>query len=162
MSRVEQPDYTVSAADGAFEVRAYGPIIVAEAQVKGVRKAAVNEGFRLLAGYIFGGNTPNAKIAMTAPVQQKQAETISMTAPVTQQSQGDGLGDGWTVRFTMPSNWTMETLPAPIDPRVKLVPVPAKRFLAIRFSGTANDTAIEAKLAELRGYASARSLATTG
>ncbi|MEN3289705.1 MAG: hypothetical protein V7634_4005, partial [Bradyrhizobium sp.] len=106
MSRVEQPEYAVEVSDGAIEVRSYAPMIAAEAVVEGERKAAINAGFKLIAGYIFGANKPNAKIAMTAPVQQ-QKQTIAMTAPDTQQS----TGDAWTVRFIMPKSWTMETLP---------------------------------------------------
>jgi hypothetical protein len=129
MSRVEQPEYKVTTSGGSIEIRSYGPMIAAEADVQGERKAAIQEGFRLIAAYIFGANTPNAKIAMTAPVQQ-QSQKIAMTAPVTQQAGGDT----WTVRFIMPRNWTMATLPAPNDMRVKLKPLPAKRMVAIRFS----------------------------
>jgi SOUL heme-binding protein len=158
MSRVEQPDYKVTMTEGAIEIRSYGPMIAAEAEVKGERQAAINEGFRLIAAYIFGANTPNAKIAMTAPVQQQSSQKIAMTAPVTQQT----AGDSWTVRFIMPSSWTLETLPAPNDPRVTLKPVAAKRLLAIRFSGTASDSLIRTKTDELRRYAAAKKLATTG
>jgi hypothetical protein len=158
MSRVEQPDYKVTMADGAIEIRSYGPMIAAEAEVKGERKAAINEGFRLIAAYIFGANKPNAKIAMTAPVQQQSAQKIAMTAPVSQQT----TGDSWTVRFIMPSRWTLETLPAPNDARVTLKPVPAKRMLAIRFSGTASDSLIQSKTDELRRYAADTKLATIG
>ena len=156
MSRVEQPEYQVTSSSGSIEVRAYGPTIVAEAEVKGERKAAINEGFRLIAAYIFGSNNPKAKIEMTAPVQQQRQQKIAMTSPVTQQADGDS----WTVRFIMPKSWTMETLPTPNDPRIKLVPVPAKRMVAIRFSGTANDNLIEAKTAELRRYATEQKLLT--
>ena len=158
MSSVEQPDYKVTMSDGAIEIRSYGPMIAAEAEVKGERKAAINEGFRLIAAYIFGANKPNAKIAMTAPVQQQGAQKIAMTAPVTQQSGGDS----WTVRFIMPTSWTLETLPAPNDPRVTLKPVPAKRMLSIRFAGTASDSLIRAKTDELRRYADDKKLATVG
>ena len=158
MSRVEQPDYKITMTDGAIEIRAYGPMIAAEAEVKGERKAAINEGFRLIAAYIFGANKPNAKIAMTAPVQQQSAQKIAMTAPVTQQT----TGDSWTVRFIMPGSWTLETLPAPNDARVTLKPVPAKRMLAIRFSGSASDSLIQAKTDELRRYAAGKTLTTVG
>ena len=158
MSRVEQPGYMITMSDGAIEIRSYGPMIAAEAEVKGERKAAINEGFRLIAAYIFGANTPNAKIAMTAHVQQQSSQKIAMTAPVTQQT----AGDSWTVRFIMPSNWTLETLPAPNDARVTLEPVAAKRMLAIRFSGTASDELIRTKTDELRRYAAAKKLATVG
>jgi hypothetical protein len=108
MSRVEQPNYKVTLFDGAIEVRSYGPMIAAEAEVKGERTVAINEGFRLIAAYIFGANKPNAKIAMTAPVQQQSAQKIAMTAPVSQQI----IGGSWTVRFIMPSRWPSAS-PAP-------------------------------------------------
>ena len=157
MSRVEQPDYRIETSDGSIEVRSYGPMIVAEAVVEGERKAAINEGFRIIAAYIFGANKPNAKIAMTAPVQQ-QKQTVAMTAPVTQQ----GTGNAWTVRFIMPVASTMETLPVPNDARVSLKPVPARRFVAIRFSGLATGEAIARRTDELRHYAADHKLATTG
>ena len=83
MSRVEQPEYQIINSNGPIEIRSYGPMIAAEAEVRGERKAAINEGFRLIAGYIFGNNAPHSKIDMTAPVQQQRQQTIAMTAPVT-------------------------------------------------------------------------------
>ena len=133
-------------------------MITAEAEVQGERKAVIQEGFRLIAAYIFGANKPNAKISMTAPVQQQSTQKIAMTAPVTQQTDGNR----WTVRFIMPSKWTMETLPTPNDARVTLKPVPAKRMAVIRFSGAANDNVIGSKTDELRKYALEHKLATVG
>lgn len=158
MSRVEQPDYKVALSDGTIEVRDYGAVIAAEAEVEGERKKAIEAGFRLIADYIFGANTPNAKIAMTAPVEKQAKLTIAMTAPVTQQAGGSA----WKVWFIMPKSWTMETLPTPTDGRVKLVPVPARRMLAIRFSGIADDTLVAAKTAELVRYAREHKTAFTG
>jgi hypothetical protein len=157
MSRVEQPEYTVTKSDGAIEIRAYAPMIAAEAAVEGERTTAINEGFRLIAAYIFGANEPNAKIAMTAPVQQ-QKQTIAMTAPVTQQR----TGDVWTVKFIMPKSWTMETLPKPKDTRVSLKPIPASRFAVVKFSGVASSEDIEKHTEELRRYTVAQKLTSTG
>ncbi len=158
MSRVEQPDYKVEKQDGAIEIRSYEPMIAAQTEVQGERKAAINEGFRLIAGYIFGKNKPQEKIAMTAPVEQQQSQKIAMTAPVEQQ----GQENSWTVRFIMPKSWTMQTLPVPSDPRVKLEPLPARRFLVVTFSGLAGDDAIESKKVELKLYAAKHNLLTVG
>jgi hypothetical protein len=158
MSRVEQPEYKVTSSQGSIELREYGAMIVAEAEVKGERKAAITEGFRLIAAYIFGANKPSAKISMTAPVQQQAKQTIAMTAPVTQKaSDGD-----WTVSFIMPKGWSMDTLPTPTNKRVKLVPVPDKKMVVIRFSGTADDRSIATKTAELRKYAADHTLSVIG
>ena len=68
MSNVEQPQYTTVDSEGSIEIREYGPMIEAEVDVKGERSAAIREGFRSIAAYIFGDNKPRVKIEMTAPV----------------------------------------------------------------------------------------------
>ncbi len=151
VGNVESPKYAVVASDGAMDIRAYGPMIVAEAQTRGERQAAINEGFRLVAAYISGGNAARVKVQMTSPVLQQQRETADM-APDPQRDQ-DGL---WTVQFIMPGNWTMETLPNPLDPRVSLKSVAARKFAAIRFSGSVSDATIAQKTEELRQFAYAR------
>jgi hypothetical protein len=104
----------------------------------------------LLAGYIFGGNRRHQSIAMTAPVaQERTGEKIAMTAPVTP-TQSDGA---WVVRFTMPGAYSLEMLPEPNDPNVKLRAVAPARFAVIRFSGLASRTNVEAKTAELVDFA---------
>jgi hypothetical protein len=138
MSLVEKPAYTVTRSFADVEVRDYPPMIGAEVEVSGARKQAINAGFRLIADYIFGNNSPSKKIPMTAPVIQQAGEKIAMTAPVSQQS----AGGPWKVRFVMPSGYTLETLPTPNNAAVKLIAVPAERFAAIRFSGLASDEAI--------------------
>lgn len=158
MSRVEEPKYRVERADGPIEIRGYGPMIAAEAGVRGERKAALGEGFRLIAAYIFGANGPNAKVAMTAPVQQQAKRTIAVTAPVSQQAGGET----WTVRFIMPTGLTMETLPTPTNPLVHLTPIPAHRMVVIRFSGFVRDGVIQTQLDRLRTYATLHQLRTIG
>jgi hypothetical protein len=158
MSRVEQPKYQLISSDGPFEVRSYGPMLAAETEVEGERTAAIQEGFRLIAAYIFGANSSKSQIAMTAPVQQQGSEKIAMTAPVTQQAGGKG----WAVRFIMPSRYTLATLPEPNDSRVKLSPVSAKRFIVIRFSGMAPDTTVQENTNRLRSFASEHNIKTVG
>ena len=131
MSQVEQPTYEVLGAQGDVEIREYAPMIVAEVEVRGERMQALNQGFRLIANYIFGNNLSSKKVPMTAPVTQEAGEKIAMTAPVTQ----DGSGDTWKVRFVMPQAYTLDTLPKPKNQDVRLISVPAKRVVVIRFSG---------------------------
>lgn len=134
---VEEPKFRLVKADGDFELRDYPGLVVAEVSVGGDRKAASNEGFRLLAGYIFGGNSGSSRIAMTAPVSQAQVQgsKIAMTAPVTL----SGEEGRWTVQFTMPSEYAMEDLPTPNDKRVQLKSLPPARMAVLKFSGLAGD-----------------------
>ena len=46
--------------------RDYQAVVAAEVSVTGDQRAAARKGFRLLAGYIFGGNRRHQSIAMTA------------------------------------------------------------------------------------------------
>jgi len=136
----EIPAYRVAQHEGDIEIRDYPALVAAEVTVGGDRNTAVREGFRLLAGYIFGGNQGARRIAMTAPVmQQAQGGTkIAMTAPVMQTR----TGESWTIQFIMPAVWTIETLPKPDDAQVQLRPLAPSRFAALRFSGLAREPEI--------------------
>ena len=131
VSQVEQAKYEVVETHGNIEIRDYAPMIVAETEVSGEREQAIEEGFRLIADYIFGNNSPAEKVAMTAPVIQQESTQIAMTAPVIQQ----GNGTSWNVRFVMPSSYSLESLPKPNNHAVKITQEAGKRFVVIRFSG---------------------------
>jgi SOUL heme-binding protein len=144
---VEEPAYDVVSRRDGWEIRRYAPVVQAQITVTGPFRSAINEGFRALAGYIFGGNAPGASIAMTAPVSaQAGGQHIAMTAPVAAASEGP---DAWTVAFTMPSSWALSDLPAPNDPRVRLVEVDGGDFAALRFGGWATAGRVAAKQATL-------------
>ncbi|MBT8469959.1 MAG: heme-binding protein [Deltaproteobacteria bacterium] len=130
----DSPAYSVIETVGDVEIREYEPYLVAETLVDGGHEGAGNQGFRILAKYIFGDNRVSQKIAMTAPVSQAKTEgtKIAMTAPVTQEKQGDR----YRVQFMMPSEYSLDELPEPNDPRIALREIPARRFAAIRYSGT--------------------------
>ena len=156
------PAFTVIAEYGAAEIRAYAPMIVAEVTVEAPSLAeAANAGFRPLANYIFGGNAPGQKIAMTSPVTAApKGQKIAMTAPVTAAGAGDA--GSYDVRFIMPPEWTMETLPAPANADIRLVPVPGRTVAAYRYTG--GDTPKKREKAEtvLRAFADAGGYTVTG
>jgi hypothetical protein len=146
---VEEPAYTVESTHEGWEVRRYAPTIEARVTVQGPWDAAVSDGFRVLAGYIFGGNAPQGALATTA--RRAPGQKIAMTAPVAATSAGE---DAWIVAFTMPSSFRLDTLPTPLDPRVELVPVDGLRVAARPFGGWATEDRVareqEALLAALR------------
>jgi hypothetical protein len=145
---VEQPRYSVEFREPPFEVRDYAPAIVAEVHVTGDRNEAVSAGFRILAGYIFGDNPTQTKIAMTAPVTQSPSQGFPATGPIEQ----SGAAAGWDVRFTMPSAYRLETLPAPRDSRIHLLQLPARRVAVITFSGFWSDSNLQSHQAQLREF----------
>jgi len=155
VSNVEQPKYQMVESSGNIEIRDYAPMIVAEVDVTGGRRDAIGKGFRIIADYIFGNNTTAQKLPMTAPVTQQDSEKIAMTAPVTQQ----GDGNTWKVRFIMPSSYTMETLPKPHNPAVKLKEIAAKRYAVSRFSGMAGEDSLKRRAKELSEWVDAKNLA---
>ena len=154
VSNVEQAKYDVVETHGSIEIRDYAPMIAAEVSVPGDRDKAISDGFRMIADYIFGNNISSQKVAMTAPVIQQPSEKIAMTAPVTQQSdEGD-----WVVRFVMPSEFTMQTLPKPNNPDVSLKEIAEKRFAVIRFSGLAKSKRLEKQTRELEAFIQSQNL----
>lgn len=148
---IEEPVYEVVAEREEYEIRRYAPYIVAEVDVSGDRSDAGNRAFRILAGYIFGDNEPGEKMQMTAPVESRPEASgtrMKMTAPVESRA-ADTAADAYTYAFVMERRYTLETLPKPLDPRVRLVERPARMLAARRYSGRwteKNDTAQEAAL----------------
>lgn len=154
--KYETAPYTVVQTLGEVELREYGTHILAEVAVKGDRRGALNQGFRVLAGYIFGGNTAAAGVEMTAPVAQSQK--IDMTAPVAQ-TETDGV---WTVTFMMPRQWTLDTLPTPNTEAIRFREVLPHRAAVFQFSGRATDAALADAEAKLRGILAGADLTPTG
>jgi hypothetical protein len=159
----EEPKYDVIEKSEAFELRAYTAIIVAEALVDGDMEDASNKGFRLIADYIFGNNKSRAggseKISMTVPVTiEPKSEKMSMTAPVSMQ---ESAGK-WRMYFVMPSKYTLETLPIPNNPEVKLREVAAKKFAVVRFSGFAGEAKTAKKTEELLVWLQAKQIKPSG
>jgi len=157
---IEEPKYKILEAEGDFEIREYAPRIVAETSVSDSFERAPNIGFRRLADYIFGNNTSKQSIAMTSPVaQEPQSEKIAMTAPVGQELAKDNL---WVITFTMPSSYTMETLPKPKNPEVILKQLPASKFAAVRFTGFNRANTVESKTQELAAWLAKKSIQAEG
>ena len=130
--RVEEPRYELERTVEGLEIRRYPPAVIAETEVEGGYRESIYSGFRRLAGYIFGKNTPAEKIAMTAPV--------GATPHAARR---------WTISFVMPSSRRIDTLPHPIDERVHIRQIPARRAAVLRFGGRANEKVLRAREAEL-------------
>jgi DNA gyrase inhibitor GyrI len=161
VSNVEQPKYTLIIQEGAIEIRDYPALVVAEVTRRGDRNAAVRAGFSPLASYIFARNRAGESVSMTAPVTQER-QSITMTAPVTQMPASNG-GDGnaqesWRIRFIMPSKYTLATLPRAASDDVTLMDVKPARRAAIRFPGVATDELIATQEATLRAWLAARGI----
>ena len=127
---LEQPAFTVVEKDGAFELRDYSAVLVAETAVIGERRVALKAGFQRLARYIFSNK--REKIAMTAPVFS------------------DGAKGAWRTRFVMPSRFTAATLPDMPNGVAAAAELPARR-MAVRFAGFGSDPRLAEQEARLRG-----------
>jgi hypothetical protein len=158
-SAIEEPKFTVVRQHDGFEIREYAPYLVAEVVVPGPADEAGSQGFQVLAGYIFGKNKGARKIPMTAPVAQAPVPVkMEMTAPVTQAA----VDGGYVVQFMMPSEYTLETLPEPVDARVKLKEVPGGRYAVIRYSGSWSEANYKEHLGKLERGLDAAGLRSTG
>lgn len=163
----ESPKFTLDPdSDKGLEIRHYTPRVVAETVVEASsRRAATREGFSRLAGYIFGGNTArdgqaSERIAMTSPVEI-EPQKIAMTSPVEAAPAGSGEG-AWRVVFTMPSEWSLDTLPVPDDARVKLRQEPGRTVAALRFSGTLEPDVVDPQRERLRALVASRGYRIVG
>jgi hypothetical protein len=155
----EEPDYQTVQKMGDVEVRAYAAYAVAEVVVPGPANAAGGQAFPILAGYIFGKNKGDQKLAMTAPVTQAPVPVkLEMTAPVTQTA----APGGFIVQFVLPKGITVANAPQPLDAQVQLRDVPARHVAVIRFSGFWSESNYQEHLDQLQAALKGAGLAWTG
>jgi hypothetical protein len=166
----EEPKFESLRKEDPFEIRHYAPLIVAETTLDGDMESASNRGFRLIAGYIFGNNE---RIAMTAPVVAEpqaaagSAEKIAMTAPVSIEPQSDAPSrmagaQRWRIHFVMPSQYSLATLPKPLDPQVSLREIPAKTFAVLTYSGFNTENAVQEKTDQLLDWLKTQQIEAIG
>jgi hypothetical protein len=144
---VDTAPYEVLQKFEDIEVRKYPALIVAT--VSGPRG---DSEFRHLFSYITGNNRTNHKIAMTAPVIT--SERVDMTAPV--------ISDSETMSFVMPKDYTMDTIPEPLDPQVRIRELPARKVATVRFKGRAGERSVEQETELLLCEAKKAGLTTVG
>ena len=124
-SRIESYPYKIVKTFNDIEIRNYESSLFSSVTLKTNEfKKASSQGFSILAGYIFGGNKTNEKIAMTSPVAMS-------------------LEDSITMMFMVPKSFSKENLPKPNQSEIKFHEEPAKTVAAITFGGWANSKKIE-------------------
>lgn len=131
----KEPKYEVLQSCDKIELRLYDPFLVAEVECSGIRKEAIRSGFRILANYIFGNNLASEKLPMSVPVTQQK------------------IDNGWKIRFMLTQTSNLKDLPQPNNQLVKLHSISRKKFVAIRFSGIADDEKLQRYTTQLQEFA---------
>lgn len=141
---IEMPAYKVIKRIDDIEIRQYPAMVVAQTMLlQSAKEERLSNGFRTIAGYIFGGNERNQKIAMTAPVVMKMGDTASMY-------------------FMMPKKYTTTQLPKPNSSKVAIVEEQARVLAVIRYSGFSSEKKIEKYKNKLAAIVSKNNLKATG
>lgn len=122
---IETYPYQVVKQYSDFEIRKYEATLFTSVKLSmSDYKKASSKGFSILAGYIFGGNEANEKIAMTSPVSMS-------------------LEDSMTMMFMVPKKYTKASLPQPNESKIEFKEEPARKVAAISFGGWANNEKLE-------------------
>lgn len=140
---IEWPVYKRVGQRDWYEIREYESYIVAEVEVEGSMRKVLYAWFRQLAGYIFGGNVSKTSIGVSATLQTMRApENIAMTVPVMESTSGN---EKHTIAFTMPSKYSLETLPKPNNANIRFRKVDKSRKAVLRYTWYATEGRVEAK-----------------
>jgi hypothetical protein len=132
-SSIEKQKYRLVQSEKDYEIRYYPSAMMATIYSSANSyKQISTPGFRTLAGFIFGGNESNTRIAMTAPVHMDINDSVS------------------AMSFVMPSKYDEQSLPRPMDSSVKLDKSRAEYVAVLKFGGYANDEKITRYSEKLR------------
>jgi hypothetical protein len=130
----EEPDYSVVQVTDDYEIRRYNSFIVAETDVAGDFDDAGSAAFRILAGYIFGANR-RPGIALGSDAGARENVKMAMTVPVISEASDASSERGFTYGFVMPSEFSLESLPVPLNPQVRIRSVPERLVAVLKYSG---------------------------
>ncbi|MDE1546850.1 heme-binding protein [Dechloromonas agitata] len=163
----EEPKFESLRLEDNIEIRRYVPVIVAETFVDGDMDSATRRGFQRIADYIFGNNE---RIAMTVPVvakPQDKAEKIAMTVPVSIEPQEAAAtrmagAQRWRIHFVMPSQYTLATLPKPLNPAIGLREIPARTYAVLTYSGSNTASTVQERTDQLLAWLQAQGIAPIG
>jgi hypothetical protein len=149
---IETPRYEILKKDRKFEIRQYMGYITADVVIEGDYDTAVQKGFQILAGYIFGNNKAKAHIKMTAPVTERlvEGEKIPMTAPVTSAAVDESRK--YRISFSMPSKYGLNDLPEPVSQEISFREVVPHKAAAMKFSGYLNQKQANKRTTELKDW----------
>ena len=145
--------------EGNIQIREYKSAVKAVVDIKASRSDATGKAFRVLFNFIRGNNISSKEISMTTPVSQTSSQEISMTTPVSQEKSSEG---SWSVAFYMPNKMSFEETPKPKDKRISIEKVPARKMIAIKFSGRSTDSNIYEHEKELKEYIKKNEIKTVG
>ncbi len=132
-TKTETQSYTVIQKETEFEIRYYpvATLAMITSQASSYKDLG-NNGFRKLAGFIFGGNNENKSIAMTSPVHMEMGDSSS------------------TMAFVLPKNYNKDNLPKPDDSTIEIKTTTAEYVAAFEFGGFANTKKINTQIDKLK------------
>lgn len=132
MPLYETAPYEIVEKDGRFEIRAYPPLLT----------AAVEEadwihtrGFSAIFDYISGNNAKKEKISMTTPVLNDLSPSAT------------------TTEFVMPKKYSVQNLPNPANPSVRIRQIEGQLVASYTFSGKVTPKKLEAFQKQLEAFA---------
>ncbi|MBF88787.1 MAG: hypothetical protein CMG75_03840 [Candidatus Marinimicrobia bacterium] len=136
--RIETPKYNMIFKTGRFEIRYYESMILATTAVKASYREATYTGFKRIAQFIFGKNSANLAIAMTAPVMTTLEEQEHYQS--------------YKISFVMPKEFTIKSLPKPLSEDIEVRSENLGLTAVINFGGWATDNRVKYLTRKLKKF----------
>lgn len=137
-------NYKTLLKDGNFEIRFYPPTVMASVKMRGTYDSMKKNGYNMLSGYIYGGNSENKKMDMTTPMHIKPGK------------ENGGMS------FSIPSDFDSDHLPEPDNEKVFFHKTRPDFLAVLRFAGFANDRRIATKKQQLKRMLEDMGIKNTG
>ena len=144
-AKPQQPEFVLVSEEDDFEIRDYATMVVAQFTMRGTYRKSVSQGYIKLEQYFLGKNTVPEPIEMTIPTMVR-----------------NDLAEGWSTIFFLPKGYRPESAPPPIDRRIRVIEIPARRAAVIRFKGKLNEFVMREKVEILAAWLAAKGIAHKG
>lgn len=133
-------------SDGNYEIRLYEPLIIAQAASGGGYLQATREGYQRLTEYVSGNNLAQQTVSTNPPRGVAGTKPkIDLTTPYYEEY----LNGVWLTSVAMPEQYSLATLPKPVDELITFEVLPRMRTAVITFLGYRSERLITSKADQL-------------
>lgn len=135
-SKPDPLSYKVLESSQDIEVRQYSSLVMAEVDYKGSRDEAIKNGFSEIKDYLKGQNASDDRVKVNIPVWQEEL-----------------INGVWRIAIALDGSYTISSAPKPTNSNISLTNIPARKYIAVTFSGEVTAESLDRNIKELVEYA---------
>jgi len=145
----EYPSYFTLSETGFKEIRDYKPFLLAQIEIENsIFEEALNQAHKQVGAYFSSQNSGERSLVDNNNSKTLFPQKIPLMYPIFY-SKNELV---WRIAYVIPSKYSLQTVPLPLDSRIKILETPERIVAVIKFSGQLTSEKISQKVRDLKKW----------